>query len=253
MKKLVVLLAATSILTGGMAYAGSGHSSGVAHWSYSGDTGPEHWGQLNEKFKACMEGKNQSPIDIKNTIKAELEPIKVNYESTPAEILNNGHTIQVNMAKGSTITIDNITFELKQFHLHAPSEHRINGESFPMEVHLVHADKNGNLAVIGIMVKEGAANPMLTALWKKMPRKEGDKFTVTDKLSAATLLPTNRDYYRYPGSLTTPPCTEGVRWIVKKYPITASKEQIKEFTDAMSQHPYTNRPVQPVNARPILK
>ncbi|MDH4099127.1 MAG: carbonic anhydrase family protein [Nitrospirota bacterium] len=247
MKKFAALLAAASILAGGSAYA-----SGGGHWTYSGNTGPDHWATLDSKFSACA-GMNQSPINIdtKTAIEAQLDAVKINYTSSSTEVLNNGHAIQVNFAKGSTITIDNTEFELKQYHLHYPSENTINGESFPMELHLVHADKNGNLAVIGIMFKEGAANSQLAAVWKKMPRKEGEKNALSGDLKATGVLPDSKDYYRFNGSLTTPPCSEGVRWIVMKNPITASKDQIKEFEHTM-HHP-TNRPVQPVNARPILK
>jgi carbonic anhydrase len=231
-------------------HTAKGHSSGT-HWEYSGKAGPENWGKLDKAFAACSEGKNQSPVNITGFIKADLKNIEFNYNSKPSEILNNGHTIQVNFESGSTIMIDNIIFELKQFHFHAPSENVVDGKSYPLEAHLVHADKQGNLAVIGIMFTEGAENELINALWKQIPKKAGDKVVITEKLSVNNMLPVARDYFRFNGSLTTPPCTEGVRWLVLKNAMTISKEQVKVFTEVMQHN--NNRPVQPINARTILK
>ena len=243
MKKLTLLISLA--LTTSICQA-----SGGTHWAYSGDEGPEHWGELSDKFAICSTGKNQSPINISGLIEAELQPISFGYSATSTEILNNGHTIQVNYNAGNNITIDGIDFELKQFHFHAPSENLIDGKSYPLEAHLVHADKNGNLAVIGIMFVEGKENKVLAQAWKKMPEKANDRQTLTG-VAANDLLPKNHDYYRFNGSLTTPPCSEGVRWLVMKNAVTASKSQIEAFTNVM-QHP-NNRPVQATNARPVLK
>jgi carbonic anhydrase len=222
-----------------------------AHWGYSGEAGPGNWGRLDASYAACASGKNQSPIDLANFVEADLKPIGFAYKAGTKEILNNGHTVQVNYAAGSSITVDDRAFELKQFHFHAPSENRINGKHFAAEAHLVHADKNGNLAVVAVMLEEGAANPLLTDLWKKMPKRAGDKNALPATLGVASLLPADRDYYRFSGSLTTPPCSEGVRWLVIKQPASASKAQIEQFTRVMG-HP-NNRPVQPLNARAVLK
>jgi carbonic anhydrase len=221
------------------------------HWGYSGHEGPEHWGELDPKYSACSEGKNQSPVNLTGMIKSDLSPITINYQSGGNEILNNGHTIQVNYKPGSTITVNGHEFELKQFHFHSPSENTIEGHSYPMEAHFVHADKEGNLAVIAVMFKTGKKNVELEKAWAHMPENTGDKNTLPKSLDASSLLPHNHDYYRFNGSLTTPPCSEGVWWLVMKYFNTASKEQIDKFVNTMG-HP-NNRPVQSINARVILK
>ena len=222
-----------------------------AHWGYSGYEGPEHWGKLDPKYSACSEGKNQSPVNLAGMIESDLPPITINYQSGGFEILNNGHTIQVNYKPGSTISVNGHEFELKQFHFHSPSENTIEGHSYPMEVHFVHADKEGNLAVIAVMLKTGKKNAELEKAWAHMPDKPGVKNALPQNVDAKNLLPNSKDYYRFNGSLTTPPCSEGVWWLVMKYVDTASKEQIDKFTQTMD-HP-NNRPVQPVNARAILK
>ena len=230
--------------------SGSAFSASGVHWEYSGEAGPDNWAKLSPEYSACA-GKNQSPINLTGFIEAKLKPIVFNYRGGSAEILNNGHTVQVIARAGSGISVDGIQFELKQFHFHAPSENLINGKSFPLEAHLVHADKDGNLAVVAVMFTAGKANKALENAWAQMPQNEGDKLILSSGISPREILPPNRDYYRFNGSLTTPPCSEGVRWLVMKHPISASKEQIKEFTHVM--HHLNNRPVQAVNARPVLK
>jgi carbonic anhydrase len=221
-----------------------------AHWTYSGEAGPDNWAKLSPEYSACA-GKNQSPINLTGFIEAKLKPIVFDYKGGSAEILNNGHTVQINVLPGSSISVDAIQFELKQLHFHAPSENLINGKSSPLEAHLVHADKDGNLAVVAVMATEGKANKALEKAWAQMPKKEGDKLSLPPGISPLGFLPPNREYYRYNGSLTTPPCSEGVRWLVMKHPISASKKQIEEFAHVM-HHP-NNRPLQAVNARPVLK
>ncbi len=248
MKRLTSLLLSTA--TASLLMAGS---HGV-HWGYSGHAGPENWGNLSDKYIMCKLGKNQSPIDIKTdkAFDADLPTIGIDYKSASKEELNNGHTVQVNIVPGSSITVDGIKFELKQFHFHTPSENTIDGQYFPLEAHFVHADENGNLAVIGVMFKYGAENEVIKKVWEEMPEHANDVEKIT--LSAEdvkNILPKNREYYRFNGSLTTPPCSEGVRWFVMKQPVTISKEQVKKFADVM-HHP-NNRPVQPINARVILK
>lgn len=227
------------------AFAGGG-----AHWGYSGESGPDHWAKLSPEYGACA-GKNQSPVDLAGFIEADLKSIAFDYKGNASEILNNGHTVQLNVVPGSRIVLDGTEFALKQFHFHAPSENLINGKSFPMEAHLVHADKDGNLVVVAVMVTEGKSNAALAQAWARMPKKEGAKAPLSEPVAAAGLLPANRDYYRFNGSLTTPPCTEGVRWLVMKEPISASRAQIAEFAHVM-HHP-NNRPVQAINARPVLR
>ena len=240
------VLAAAALLTACANTAPSHHAS----WGYTGAGAPENWAKLSSDYGTCN-GKNQSPINLTGFLKAEMAPLAPNYVAGGNEILNNGHTIQVNFTPGSQLEVDGTVFELKQFHLHAPSENQINGKTFPMENHLVHADKNGNLTVLAIMYEEGEENAALAKFWAQSPKKGGDKAALAAPVDAASLLPAQLDYYRFNGSLTTPPCSEGVRWLVLKQPVTASKAQIAAFTTLMGGH--NNRPVQPVNARPVLQ
>lgn len=225
-------------------------AGGDTHWTYSGAAGPAEWAKLTPEYTACN-GKNQSPVNLTGFIHADLKPIKFAYQAAATEVLNNGHTVQVNFATGSSILVDGVAFELKQFHFHAPSENLINGKSYPMEAHLVHADKDGNLAVVAVMFKEGAENKTIAKVWSVIPKEEGEKNAIAFPLSAAALLPSKRAYYRFNGSLTTPPCSEGVRWLVMKQPISVSKEQVEAFSHVM-HHP-NSRPVQAINARPVLE
>lgn len=238
------VLATAMVLATASAYAGAGH------WGYSGHEGPENWAKLSPDYSACT-GKNQSPINLTGFIEADLKPIAFEYKKGAREVINNGHTVQVNFAKGSKIEVDGQEFELLQYHFHAPSENHIDGKSYPMEGHFVHADKDGNLAVVAVMFEEGARNSNLAKIWEHMPHKAGGKKSLSDDISASELLPGSRDYYRFNGSLTTPPCSEGVRWLVMKDAVAASSEQIEEFAHVM-HHP-NNRPLQAGNARPVLK
>lgn len=242
-----IAAAATACLTlGAMNPALAQHH----HWGYSGEAAPQHWGELDPEFATCANGKSQSPIDLGKSPKGHLKPVRLDYKKGATEILNNGHTVQVNYQPGSSLTLDERSFELKQFHFHAPSENTFNGKHFPLEGHLVHADQDGNLAVVAVMFSEGPANPLLASLWKMMPGKEGEANALTHPLSAAGMLPAERHYYRFTGSLTTPPCSEGVRWLVVQKPVTASKAQIDAFTKAVGFP--NNRPLQPLNARQVL-
>jgi carbonic anhydrase len=244
------------------------------HFGYSGETAPQNWGALNPEWGACAAGKNQSPIDLGGFVEATLPPLELKYTTLGVNIVNNGHAVQVNYAKGSqlhpdghehapyasmvdyargsVLNHDGRTFELKQFHFHSPSEHTLNGRSFPMEMHLVHADKDGNLAVVSVLMTEGPTdNPVIAKLWAQMPGKPGDKKTLGARINAADLLPKSKGYYRYSGSLTTPPCSEGVRWYVLKQPVSVSRGQVESFRKAVGSA--NNRPPQPTNARAVLK
>ena len=223
----------------------------AAHWAYDGTEGPDHWGDMEAKFSVCSAGKNQSPVNLTDFVKAELAPLKFDYQATGNQVLNNGHTIQVNYAPGSTLTLKGHSYELKQFHAHAPSENQINGKNYAMEVHFVHADVNGNLAVVALMFEEGKANAELEKAWKSMPHEVEQKVALKEGVLGTALMPADKSYYRFNGSLTTPPCTEGVTWLVLKNPVTASKEQIGNFANLMHHH--NNRPVQAINARVILE
>jgi carbonic anhydrase len=225
-------------------------SAGAPHREYSGDKGADHRAKLTSEYGTCA-SRNRSPINVTKFVDAPLKPVVFKYFSSGAEILNNGRITQANISVGNTVEIDGVKFELKQFHVHAPGEKQINGKSFPLEVHLVHADRNDNLAIVVVMVAEGEANKLLAQVWENMPQKQGDKTFLRSRILPVDLLPTNRDYYHFSGSLTTPPCSEGGRWIVMKESITASKAQIDAFVDVM--HQANNRPIQPVKARLVLE
>ncbi|CAA6813405.1 MAG: Carbonic anhydrase (EC [uncultured Thiotrichaceae bacterium] len=219
-------------------------------WSYEGNTGPAHWAQLTPEYGACN-GKNQSPVDLTSFTEASLKPLQFQYKAGGNEVVNNGHTVQVNYDVGSSVFIDGVQFNLVQFHFHAPSENHINGMSYPLEAHLVHKDRHGNLAVVAVMFKEGTPNEGLAKVWAQMPQNKGDKNALSPPVSVSEILPKNRDHYRFNGSLTTPPCSEGVIWTVMKQPMTASKAQIAQFAGVL--HHANNRPIQATNARTILK
>ena len=240
MKKLISL----TLITTSFIFASS-------NWSYEGHTGPKYWGELNEKFKMCKMGKNQSPINIQKEalVKACIKPLNISYNSKAKNVLNNGHTIKVNVASGSYLYIDGKKFELKQFHFHTPSENKINSKHYPMEAHFVHLNNKGEIAVIGVMFKVGKENKAITKFQNLLTNQINIKKPIYLTLKADELFPKNRDYYRFDGSLTTPPCSEGVRWFVFKEPVEISKEQLKLFEKIMGEN---NRPTQPINARKVL-
>jgi carbonic anhydrase len=246
MMKKSILGVTAIVVVAGIAYAGSG-----GEWGYSGDQGPQHWGTLRPEFAICSTGKNQSPINLAGFIESNLTSINIQYQAGGNEVINNGNTIQVNFSPGSKISLEGQEFELKQYHFHAPSENHLNGRSYPMEAHLVHADQQGNLAVIGVMFVEGKANESLAQAWAKIPGKAGENHQLSPGVSGEGILPANWEYYRFSGSLTTPPCSEGVRWLVMKDPVAASRAQIEQFAQAI-HHP-NNRPLQAVNARTVLQ
>lgn len=222
----------------------------TAHWEYSGEAGPAQWARLTPEFGQCA-GSNQSPVNLAGLVEAELAPLQFHYQAGGKTLVNNGHTVQVSYAPGSTLQLDGMRFELKQFHFHAPSENLIEGRSYPLEGHLVHANDKGELAVVAVMFEAGRANAALSQAWQVLPTKAGETRTLEVPLSAEPLLPTQRDYYRFSGSLTTPPCSEGVRWLVMKQPVQVSQAQIDAFK-AVMHHP-NNRPVQPLNGRQVLQ
>jgi carbonic anhydrase len=221
------------------------------HWGYEGEGAPANWGSLKPEYATCGNGLYQSPINISKTIPAQIDKLGFSYKDSPLQIINNGHAIQVNYEPGSTVTIDGQTYELLQFHFHAPSEHTIKGEFSDMEMHLVHKNIKDELAVVGVMMEKGAPNNIIQVLWDNIPA-EVNKENAVDGISvnAAGLLPEDTSNYHYYGSLTTPPCSEGVNWTVLKTPIEVSEEQITKFRSVMGGD--TNRPVLPVNKRFVL-
>ncbi len=220
------------------------------HWDYQGEAGPEQWAKLTPEFSQCA-GSNQSPVDLMGMVDAELEPLVIHYQAGGKTVVNNGHTVQVGYAPGSTLQVDGINFELKQFHFHAPSENLIKGKSYPLEGHLVHVNDKGEIAIVAVMFKAGKANAALAEAWSALPAKVGEIQPLRASLSAEQLQPKSRDYYRFSGSLTIPPCSEGVRWLVMKQPVEVSQAQIDAFKAVM--HNPNNRPVQPLNGRVVLQ
>ncbi len=238
------------ILATGISLWAAGPGEEGKHWSYAGDTGPSHWGELNHDYSVCTLGKSQSPIDIGNPQYGKLPAIQFNYRPSELAVVNNGHTIQVNYAPGSSIVLDGKTYDLVQFHFHHLSETTIKGQHTPLEGHLVHKSKDGNLVVVAVLFNEGRANDVLKTVWSNLPKEEGtENKPATVEVSAAQLLPDKHTYYTFPGSLTTPPCTEGVTWPVLAHRMTASKEQIDAFA---ALYPNNYRPTQPLNGRTIL-
>jgi carbonic anhydrase len=249
-----ILLLSAGLLAASVAHAqkSGAHANAAPHWTYSGESGPQHWGAVAAQFATCAGGKNQSPIDIESMVEADLGPIIFHYKAGAARhVINNGHTIQANFPAGNSIAIDGVLFELKQVHFHAPSENHVAGRSFPMEGHLVHADANGNLAVLAVLYELGANNAAIDQLWSNMPSEAGASAALAAPVPARSLLPSERDYYRYTGSLTTPPCSEGVRWLVMKQFVAVSSEQVKKFAGVLREA--NNRPIQASNARVVLK
>ncbi|OGQ65027.1 MAG: hypothetical protein A2V21_305595 [Deltaproteobacteria bacterium GWC2_55_46] len=218
------------------------------HWGYEGEHGPEHWGHMSGDFKACSEGKTQSPIDLANATPAELSDIKFNYKASRLNTVNNGHTVQVNYEEGSSIVVDGSEYNLVQFHFHTPSEHTVDGKSFGNEMHLVHKNALGQLAVVGVLVETGKEHGAYKAIWSNLPAKANEKKSVDVSINAADLLPKEKGYFTYSGSLTTPPCSESVKWIVLNAPIQMSEKQIADIQKIMHKN---NRPVQPKNARTL--
>lgn len=244
--RLSLLITITSVL---VCLAGCSNKSD-SHWGYQGDEGPQNWGELHENYAQCALGKNQSPVNIEKIVPARLAPIKLDYLLPAYEILNNGHALQLAFLDGNSFTLEGEQFDLKQIHFHTPSENTVKGEHFPLEAHFVHANKEGRLAVIGVFFKEGRANPALKLLTHKLPMQKGEKEKVSGTIYPRNMMPHCLSYYRVSGSLTTPPCSEGVIWLMLKQPIFASKEQIKQLNKAIGHD--NNRPVQPLNSRLIV-
>ncbi len=218
-------------------------------WSYKGRKGPEYWGKLNPDYKACSTGANQSPIDIRKTIIADVEPLSIMWQRSTVTMVNNGHTIQVNVPPGNVMARGGKFFELLQFHFHAPSEHTVDGKTFPMEAHFVHRDKeNGNLVVLAVFMEPGMPNVAFRQLSTVFPGQEGEEVQVS-RLSPRGLLPVGLSYWRYEGSLTTPPCTENVTWLVAREPVRVDGGDIMHFAGIYNGNA---RPVMNANRRFVL-
>ncbi len=220
-------------------------------WGYTGDQGPANWGEIAPEYVLCAEGNAQSPIDIRDAVEADLVDIEFHYGETANKIFNNGHTIQVDIDPGSHIVYNGITYDLLQFHFHAPSEHKIDGEAAPMEIHFVHQDQNSNnLAVVGVLLIEGDAQREAYApVFGHMPAQIGAPEPAGDPLDLAALVPQESGYYTYTGSLTTPPCSEVVRWLLLDAPVAVSAEQIAAYR---ALYDGNARPIQPLGNRDLL-
>ncbi len=225
------------------------HGGAAAHWSYEGEGSPEKWGELQSDFKACQLGLEQTPIDLGSGIKGDVGSVDYDYKPLSLRIVNNGHTIQANADPGSACVIGDTRYELLQFHLHHPSEHLLAGRNFDLECHFVHKASTGALAVTGVFIRPGAANAALKAFFESMPAKEGPEVRVGNTIDVGAVLPKSGGYFRYMGSLTTPPCSEGLTWTVHKEPIEASVEQIQKFA---ALFPKNARPVQKRNHRFVI-
>jgi carbonic anhydrase len=218
------------------------------HWGYEGEFGPANWSKINSDWAKCSTGNRQSPIDIRDGMKVDLEQITFDYRPSSFNVQDNGHTVQVTMGGGNFLSVGNRMYELVQFHFHRPSEERINGKGFEMVVHLVHKDGEGRLAVLALLLERGKPQPAIQTVWNNLPLEKGDVTAPSIVLDPNDLLPQRRDYYTYMGSLTTPPCTENVLWLVMKEPVQASPAQMALFSRL---YPLNSRPIQPASGRII--
>ncbi len=235
-----------STIVGLSIYLISSASFAATHWEYKGHHGAQHWSELDATYEQCAIGQKQSPVDIRKTEKADLPALNFHYSTSTPVFWNNGHTIQVNLPPGNTLEVGGKNYQLLQFHFHLPSEEAINGKRFPMVAHFVHKNDSGQLGVIGVLMKQGKANETISAVFSHLPHP-GEKITVDDlTLDVSSLMPKSLAYYSFEGSLTTPPCSEGVNWMVLKEPISLSAKQIAAFKKLIGSNA---RPVQPLNGR----
>lgn len=233
------------------AAVGETHTDGEVHWRYEGESGPQAWGKLKPDFNVCAIGKRQSPINIEEsgTLQGPAEPLQFNYQPSSGTVVNNGHTIQVDLTGDNSMTVRGSTYKLLQFHFHHPSEERVDYRGFAMVAHLVHRNSEGQLAVVAVLLDPGVANALINKVWTYMPLDTGDRVRMPAGLiDMNELLPKDQRYYQFMGSLTTPPCTEGVLWLVLKQPTTVSRDQIRLFSQLF---PNNARPVQAVNGRAV--
>lgn len=249
---IAVIAVAVAALTA-LALPISADEGATPHWSYAGDTGPAHWSALSPAFAACYLGKAQSPIDIEShDAKAgKSGEFHINYEKGTVSLLNNGHTVQANVSDAKdTVTFDGDTYRLAQFHFHSPSEHTTDGKRFPLEIHFVNQNDRKRIVVVGVFVELGKKNDHVAGLFSHLPATTEGSADAKPRVPVdlATVLPKNHEAYVYSGSLTTPPCSEGVHWIVLTHPIQMSQDQIKSFSTIF---PDNHRPLQKLNGREI--
>lgn len=232
------------------AYAQTSATPADIQWTYQAETGPKYWADLAPDFATCASGKSQSPINLTATESADLVDPDFHYEPAPLNILNNGHTVQVPYAPGSYFTLDGQQYNLLQFHFHSPSEHTVEGQPLDAELHLVHQSGAGALAVVSVLLQadDTEDRASYSALSANLPNQAGDKVRTGERVNAKDLLPTTTTTYRYSGSLTTPPCSESVTWLVMTEPVTLSTQQISRYQQLLN---HNNRPLQLLNNRDI--
>ena len=227
------------------------HNGSKVLWDYFGKKGAKNWGKLSPQFLTCRLGQSQSPINLTSAISASIPNLQFNYNPSTLRIFNNGHTIGVNYDNGSMLTLNGETYELIQFHFHHPSEHTVDNKSYSMELHLIHKSKRGFLAVVGVFLKQGNYNQLLESLWRMMPYQESKEVRFPYiTINAQDLIPQSERVYMYYGSLTTPPCSENIYWIVFQEPLEISTDQIQQFAGIF---PMNARPVQELNSRFLLQ
>jgi carbonic anhydrase len=231
------------------ARAGEQAKPGEHEWDYGKEHGPARWGALKPEFATCSSGHHQSPIDIGKTQPADLPPLEFDYHPSPLHIVDNGHTIMVSYAPGSSLRVGGRQFTLKQFHFHRPSEEKIHGQGYEMSVHLVHSDAAGQLAVVAVLLQRGNEQPLVRTLWNDLPReKEKEQAPRGVEINAVELLPADHGYYTFEGSLTTPPCSENVSWFVLKQPVSVSADEIARFSRVYRDNA---RPIQALHDRVV--
>jgi carbonic anhydrase len=222
-------------------------------WDYEGPRGAEHWSTLDPAYALCNTGKQQSPIDIRGTKKAQLPPLRFEHINEPVGyVINNGHTIRIDYhdaaGTGSFLVVGEKRHQLTQFHFHRPAEERVRGKQYDMVLHLMHKADDGEVVGVAVFLKEGHANATIQQVWDYMPEKEGQRAAPGASLDPAGMLPPNTGYYLYTGSQTAPPCSEGIKWIVLKTPMNVSAAQIKAFA---ALYPHDVRPLQPLYGRVV--
>ena len=222
------------------------------HWSYAGETGPEHWGSEDPSFATCSNGKHQSPINIEKAVIKDLPELKFDYKDVPLKVADTGHSFQVNAPIGSGgLTVGGDHYDFLQVHFHEPSEERVDGKQYAMVAHIVHRNAKGELAVVAVLFRAGKTNEFLKPIFDNFPAKGSAGNDVAGKtVNMGNLLPEHKGYYTFDGSLTTPPCSENVRWFVLKTPAEANEAQLKQFE---ARYAHNVRPTQPLNDRVIAE
>ncbi|MGQ7246865.1 carbonic anhydrase [Halomonas sp. V046] len=218
-------------------------------WSYSGPNGPHRWAEVSDEYELCASGHQQSPVHLHRGVDASLPLLDVEYPAPATQVVHDGHTVKLQSPAGNTLRLDGESYALKQVHFHAPAEHRLRGRHFPLEAHLVHADGAGNLAVVAVLYEIGATDAALASLMGELPHAGSARQALAPGLDPAALLPDERDYFRLDGSLTTPPCSEGVSWVVLRTAKTLDEDQLDAVEQAIGFD--NNRPRQPLNGRVV--